>query len=56
VDAGKTQTLRLTIPTTDLEKWNEAKAQMEVFAGNYKLLLGSNSSDVILQAEFSIEN
>ncbi|MCU0403387.1 MAG: glycoside hydrolase family 3 C-terminal domain-containing protein [Chitinophagaceae bacterium] len=56
VDAGKSQTLRLTIPTTDLEKWNEAKAQMEVFAGNYKLLLGSNSSDVILQAEFSIEN
>ncbi len=56
VDAGKSQTVRLTIPTTDLEKWNEAKAQMEVFAGKYKLLLGSNSSDVILQAEFSIEN
>jgi beta-glucosidase len=54
VSAGKTQTLPLAIPMSELQKWDLATGKWKLYKGDYKLILGSHSRDEKLTATFSV--
>ncbi|MDB5018936.1 MAG: glycosyl hydrolase, partial [Pedobacter sp.] len=48
------QVATIKIPVKELQKWDPKKHQFQLYKGNYHLLVGSNSSDVKLNASFTL--
>jgi beta-glucosidase len=44
--AGETKTVTLTVPATALRRWNEAKQDYEIPAGEWKIRAGASSVDI----------
>ncbi|WP_109607591.1 glycoside hydrolase family 3 N-terminal domain-containing protein [Mucilaginibacter oryzae] len=56
VEQGKEGSVTLKIPVQDLQKWDLATHKWKLYPGNYKLVLGSNSADEKLVADFKVSN
>jgi len=54
VSQGSSFDLRLAIPLSELKKWDPATNQWKVYPGKYRLILGSDSRDEKLAADFTI--
>lgn len=48
------QEVHFSIPIRELQKWDLAKAQWQVYNGTYSLVLGSNSRDRKLIGQFQV--
>jgi beta-glucosidase len=55
VSPGHGVEVRMSIPITDLKKWDLAANKWKVYPGTYRLVLGNNSRDEKLVAEFTIK-
>jgi len=53
---GGAQSITLKIPVTELQKWDLAAHQWKVYPGEYKLILGDNSTDKKAEIAFSVVN
>lgn len=51
---GGSKTIALEIPLEELQKWDETQKQFKVYEGTYKLKIGSNSRDAMLETSFEI--
>jgi len=56
LEQDKEGTVTLKIPVQDLQKWDLATHKWKLYPGSYKLVLGSNSADEKLVADFKIAN
>jgi len=54
VTQGTEQSVTLKIPVSDLQKWDMATHKWKLYAGNYKLVLGSNSQDSKVSVDFVV--
>jgi beta-glucosidase len=54
ISHGQGQTLRLSIPAGDLQKWDLATGKWKFYPGTYKIIVGSNSRDEKLTASFKV--
>ena len=55
VPVQATRRASMEIAISQLEKWNNDRQHMEIFPGTYRLLIGSNSRDIVMSQEFTIE-
>jgi len=55
VSTGSPQTVTIKIPIADLQKWDMKKHEWHLYAGEYKLVLGSSSADEKLKYSFNIK-
>jgi len=53
VPTGGSRIVEMSIPATELQKWDLATGKWRLYKGEYKLILGSNSRDEKLQASFT---
>ncbi|WP_431217343.1 fibronectin type III-like domain-contianing protein [Puia sp. P3] len=53
VPAQNSKTVSLSIPATELQKWDLATGKWKLYKGEYRLVLGSNSGDQRLTASFT---
>lgn len=53
VSAHDSRVLSLSIPVTELQKWDLATGKWKLYKGEYKLVLGSHSRDEKLTASFT---
>lgn len=54
VTKGNEQLVTIKIPVKELQKWDLQKHSFKLYPGDYKLILGSNSADEKLSADFKI--
>jgi len=54
VTKGEEQSVTIKIPVSELQKWDLATHKWKIYAGNYKLILGSNSQDSKLSMNFAV--
>ena len=54
ISKGDSKTITLEIPLTELQKWDDTKKQFKIYEGQYKVKIGSNSRDVMLETSFEI--
>ncbi|GHT31095.1 glycosyl hydrolase [Bacteroidia bacterium] len=52
--SGETKEVKVSIPLSDLQKWNETSNKMLVPQGVYTLFAGGNSADEAISAKFEI--
>jgi len=52
---GSGKSLTLSIPVSDLQKWDLAGGKWKLYPGKYKVVLGSHSRDEKLQASFTVK-
>jgi beta-glucosidase len=52
---GQTQNVQLSIPASDLRKWDLATGEWKLYPGIYKIVLGSHSRDEKLTASFTVK-
>lgn len=55
VKRGATQTVRLKIALSDLQKWDLQQNKWMLYPGEYNLLIGTNSQDIKLNASIKIK-
>ncbi len=55
VPAGKSKTVTLSIPVSELRKWNLGKSSWEVVRGKYEVIIGAHSRDEKVRTGFSIK-
>ena len=55
VNQGNEQIVTIKIPVSELQKWDMATHKWKLYAGNYKLILGSNSQDSKISTEFAVK-
>ncbi|MCJ8209834.1 glycoside hydrolase family 3 C-terminal domain-containing protein [Mucilaginibacter sp. RS28] len=55
VSQGGEQTVTISIPVTELQKWDSNKHGWQLYKGAYELQVGDNSADAKLQASFTIK-
>ena len=53
IPAQNSRTVSLSIPATELQKWDLATGKWKLYKGEYRLVLGSNSGDQRLTASFT---
>jgi len=54
ITKGNEQSITLSIPIKELQKWDMKTHDWKVYPGNYKLVLGSNSQDEKLKFDFAV--
>lgn len=54
VPAGKTRTVKFSLPANELAFWDENEKEFTVEPGRYKLMLGSSSADIKLDKTFYV--
>lgn len=54
ITKGKSQIVTLEIPLQELQKWDDTKKQFKIYEGKYKVKIGSNSRDAMLETNFEI--
>jgi beta-glucosidase len=55
VQKGQTQDVHLSIPVSDLRKWDLATGKWKLYPGAYKIVLGSHSRDEKLMGTFTVK-
>lgn len=55
VTKGSAQSVTLKIPVTELLKWDLGTHKWKLYAGNYHVVLGSNSADEKLNVAFTVK-
>jgi beta-glucosidase len=55
VDKNGSKTVSLTIPASELQKWDLQQHQWRLYPGVYQLLVGPNSAEAKLTASFTVE-
>ena len=55
IQKGKFTTVSLSIPISELQKWDEATNSWKLYKGNYSISLGKNSVDNFLKQSFTIQ-
>ncbi|MDP4209036.1 MAG: glycoside hydrolase family 3 N-terminal domain-containing protein [Bacteroidota bacterium] len=53
ITKGETQEVRLSIPVSELQKWDMTTHGWKLYKGTYALVIGKNANDVLLKKEFS---
>ncbi|MBS1602646.1 MAG: glycoside hydrolase family 3 C-terminal domain-containing protein [Bacteroidetes bacterium] len=53
IPSGGSRTVEMSIPASELQKWDLSTGKWRLYKGEYKLVLGSNSRDEKLQASFT---
>ena len=56
VTKGSSQSVSLKIPVRELQKWDMAAHKWKVYAGDYKIILGSNARDEKIVLAFRVLN
>ena len=51
---GDSKAITLEIPLSELQKWDDTKKQFKIYEGEYKVKIGSNSRDAMLETSFEI--
>ena len=54
VNAQNNREVSLSIPMSELQKWDLATGKWKLYKGNYKIVIGSNSRDEKLTANFMV--
>jgi len=54
INARNSRQASLSIPMSELQKWDLATGKWKLYKGNYKLVIGSNSRDGQLTANFTV--
>lgn len=54
ISKGEAKTITLEIPLEELQKWEDSKKAFKIYEGTYKVKIGSNSRDAMLEASFEI--
>jgi beta-glucosidase len=52
---GNTSTVALSIPVSDLQKWDPVTNNWKLYKGNYAVCLGKNAKEYILKKSFMIK-
>lgn len=55
IPQGQGQSLTLSVPAGDLQKWDLATGKWKLYPGTYKIIVGSHSGDKKLTAAFTIK-
>ena len=55
LNSGETKELNVSIPLSDLQKWDEKSGKMAVPTGAYTLFVGGNSGNEAISAQFEIQ-
>ena len=55
VPKGGERTLRLSIPVQELQKWDSKQNKWRLYPGTYRILVGSSSEDIRLNAPITID-
>ncbi|HVV06869.1 MAG TPA: glycoside hydrolase family 3 N-terminal domain-containing protein [Puia sp.] len=55
VQKGRTQDVHLSIPVSDLRKWDLSTGKWKLYPGTYKIILGSHSRDEKLASAFTVK-
>jgi beta-glucosidase len=55
IPASKEKDITLSIPITDLQKWNTKKDEWEILKGNYQVVIGAHSRDEKLAYSFKVK-
>jgi len=55
VAKGETKSVTLSIPVTELQKWDTAESKWKLYKGNYSICIGKNAGDYILKKGFTIQ-
>ncbi len=55
VSKGNSQAITISIPVSELQKWDVVNHKWKVYPGNYKLILGENSRDEKLSLPFTVK-
>ncbi|RFZ83043.1 glycosyl hydrolase [Mucilaginibacter terrenus] len=55
IDKGDSQTVNITIPVKELQKWDLAKHQWKLYPGEYQLVIGGSSADEKVVEKFRIK-
>ena len=55
VKKGESGLVKLSIPVTELQKWDVDKHRWKLYPGHYKLCIGPNSGNFLLKGEFAIK-
>lgn len=55
VEKDQLQTIRFKIPLQELQKWDMKNHQWKIYPGSYRILIGSSSDDIKLNAEIAVK-
>ena len=55
IGKGASKEVRLSIPVTELQKWDAVEHRWKLYEGTYRIGIGKNSQDFYLQKSFTIE-
>jgi beta-glucosidase len=55
IPKGKNKDISLTIPVSDLQKWDSTTNGWKLYPGTYTLYAGKNADEVITKKEFSVQ-
>jgi beta-glucosidase len=54
IPSGQSRQLQLSVPVKELQKWDLSTRKWKIYPGKYRLILGSNSRDEKLSANFQV--
>ncbi len=55
IKKNNTSTVTLSIPVSELQKWDFINNCWKLYSGNYKICLGKNANDYLLKKSFTIK-
>lgn len=55
INKGKTLEIQLSIPVSELQKWDLKLHKWKLYKGNYSICIGKNSNDYLLKKNFLIK-
>jgi len=55
IQMGKTETIVLSIPLSELQKWDSNTSSWSLYPGTYSVCLGKNATELYFEQEFTIK-
>ncbi|MBC7422722.1 MAG: fibronectin type III-like domain-contianing protein, partial [Ferruginibacter sp.] len=55
IKKGTASTVALSIPVSDLQKWDIATNNWKLYKGNYTICIGKNASEYLLKKTFTVQ-
>jgi beta-glucosidase len=56
IGKGKVKAISLSVPVSELQKWDKVTSAWKLYAGKYAVSIGKNANEVLLKKEFSIQD